>query len=291
MQAIVSASTNATARPLTHPPRMLFPLRSCIRMNTSLMPLTEADPVAMAEQTLTMTATKEHATEPPSVRLPQPEIGPLSTHAAAIVNATTLIDATAGFVKQYMSQPPFDVSHDYTHIERVLRLCTILRLDYEAEHATALDSTLITLTALLHDVGDHKYKPADGTPAPTAQSILLSFSCPPELAAKVDLLTAHVSCTYELAHMDLVDELVRAHPELAIVQDADRLDAIGARGIARAFAYGGAKGRCLDHTVPVVGDKLMGREAMMRTRAGKHMANERCRRLRDFLGWWDEEVV
>jgi uncharacterized protein len=241
----------------------------------------------MAEQTLTMTTTKVHAIKPP-FKIPQP---PPPPEPALSVTHSAIIDATALFVKQYMSQPPFDVSHDYTHIERVLRLCTLLRLDHEAEHATALDSTLITLNALLHDIGDHKYKPSDGSPAPTAQSILLSVSCPPELAATVDLLAAHVSCTYELAHMAEIDALVRAHPELAIVQDADRLDAIGARGIARAFAYGGAKGRCLDQTVPVVGDKLLRREAMMRTRAGKRMASERCRRLRDFLGWWDEEAV
>ena len=151
----------------------------------------------------------------------------------------------------------------------------------------------MTLTALLHDIGDHKYllpKGGKDIPTETAESILLSHSAPSALAATVQKLVSHVSCSHEQAYPEAVAAVLAQYPELAVVQDADRLDAIGAVGIGRAFTYGGANGRTLMETKSVFESKLLMREGMMRTEEGKRMAKERCNRLREFMNWWSEEL-
>lgn len=99
------------------------------------------------------------------------------------------------------------------------------------------------------------------------------------------------------------------HPELAIVQDADRLDALGAVGIARKFTYGGAVqgrmaartrgddasaerrgGKGWEATIEHFSEKLEGLQGMMKTGEGRRLARERTERLRVFRGWWHEEV-
>lgn len=193
-----------------------------------------------------------------------------------------------------MSQPPFDCSHDFSHIQRVVTLANDLANAEQALHPEVpLNTVLIRLTALLHDIGDHKYvMPSyqdQSQPADTAESILLGHSAPSSLASTVQLLVSHVSCSYELAHPAAVAAVLASHSELAIVQDADRLDAIGAVGIGRAFTYGGANGRTLAETRSVFEGKLLLRESMMKTEAGRKVAHERCQRLREFMRWWDEE--
>jgi uncharacterized protein len=81
---------------------------------------------------------------------------------------------------------------------------------------------------------------------------------------------------------------VQEIPELGIVQDADRLDAIGAVGIGRTFTYGGAvrnavqKGRGLQETIEHFTDKLECLEGLMKTTEGRRLAMERTRRLKLF---------
>ncbi|KAK6391338.1 hypothetical protein LTR65_004502 [Meristemomyces frigidus] len=196
--------------------------------------------------------------------------------------------------KRIMSQPPFDTSHDFSHIQRVVELAERLAAaEQTLRPDIQLDLVLVTLTALLHDIGDSKYiLPTEhgNASADTAESILLSHAAPPPLASKVQTLVSHVSCSYELAHPLAVEAVLVEYPELAVVQDADRLDAIGAVGIGRAFTYGGAHGRTLAETRSVFEGKLLMREGMMRTAHGKQIASERCRRLLSFMGWWDEEL-
>ncbi len=99
-----------------------------------------------------------------------------------------------------------------------------------------------------------------------------------------------MSYNTEIKNPALTQRALLAHPELAIVQDADRLDAIGAVGIGRTFTYGGAKGsRSMDDTIDHFTEKLENLEGMMKTEEGRRMAQERTKRLRVFRGWWEEE--
>ena len=79
------------------------------------------------------------------------------------------------------------------------------------------------------------------------------------------------------------------HPELAIVQDADRLDAIGAVGIGRTFSYGATRGKGMEETLRHFEEKLEKLQGMMKTAEGKRLARVRAERLRVFRGWWVDE--
>ena len=212
---------------------------------------------------------------------------------------TTLIANTKAFVKEYMSQ--YDASHDYSHIQRVLALAQHILGVEQRSHPTILyDPTIVTLAALLHDVGDHKYitpSASDETEDPTTlvKSTLISLGAPLEQACYVQTIVKSVSYSHEVLNPTHVRGVLLQHPELAIVQDADRLDAIGAVGIGRTFTYGGAKGRKgagmegMEDTINHFEEKLVHLEGMMKTEEGRRLARVRTQRLRVFKGWWEEE--
>lgn len=195
------------------------------------------------------------------------------------------------YVKDYMSR--YDISHDMTHINRVLALSIdILTKELPFHPRTQLDHRAVVVAALLHDVGDKKYLQPGENAADLLASILKSHNCPPDLATKVCTIVEHVSYSSEVKRPEIVKSMILEHPELAIVQDADRLDAIGAVGIARTFAFGAAKmpDRGLQGCVEHFEEKLERLEGMMKTETGRAMARERTRRLREFRGWWEDEV-
>ena len=212
---------------------------------------------------------------------------------------TVIIAKTKAFVKDYMSH--YDASHDYAHIQRVLALAQhILRKEQECHPCVFYDPTIVMLAALLHDVGDHKYTSASASygaspsedPAAMVKNILISFDAPLSLARYVQTVVKAVSYTHESLNASHVRGVLLQHPELAIVQDADRLDALGAVGIGRTFTYGGAKGRKeggMQDTIAHFGDKLEKLEGLMKTGEGKRLARVRTERLRVFKGWWEEE--
>jgi uncharacterized protein len=195
------------------------------------------------------------------------------------------------YVKQYMSR--FDCSHDFNHVLRVLALAKhILAEELNDNPWKKLQKQAVILAALLHDVGDQKYVQPGEQSEQMIENLLQNLGCPPRFVAKIALIVQHVSYSSEVKRPQLVKAILGAHPELAIVQDADRLDAIGAIGIGRTFAYGTAKAPekglqgCIEHFT----DKLENIEGMMKTETGRRIARERTQRLKDFRQWWAEEA-
>lgn len=123
----------------------------------------------------------------------------------------------------------FDASHDFQHIERVLQNAeTILASEPEA------DREIVQIAVLLHDVSDKKYSDTKENEDALLNSLNLS-----------DDIKLHIKEIIESVSFNGGNEVEAKSIEAKIVRDADRLDAIGAVGIARTFAYGGAKGRKL----------------------------------------------
>ncbi len=119
---------------------------------------------------------------------------------------------------------------------------------------------------------------------------LLSFGAPEDLAIKVQRIVLGVSYSTECKDPAQTRAMIEKYPELAVVQDADRLDAIGAIGIGRTFTFGGAKGaKEMAETIQHFEDKLVKLESMMKTVPGMRMARERTERLETFKSWWEEE--
>lgn len=224
---------------------------------------------------------------------PMPTTKASFTAQNGTVNYEQLIQSVSSYVEEYMSH--YDPSHDYNHIQRVHRLALLI-LEKESQSEAAArpqyNQTLLTLGALLHDVGDRKYLLPGQDSTTLVRDVLLERGCPADLADKVQDLVLHVSFSSEKKDPQKVLDKIAAIPELAIVQDADRLDAIGAVGIARCFTFGGAKmsarglSGCVDHFE----EKLELLESMMKTGTGTQLARERTERLKVFRGWWESET-
>ncbi|PHH85842.1 hypothetical protein CDD83_11100 [Cordyceps sp. RAO-2017] len=194
-----------------------------------------------------------------------------------------LIAKATEYVRAYMAH--YDGSHDFSHIERVLRLALHIQ-----SRTPSTSRRVVTLCALMHDVGDRKYLRPGEDPTRLVRDVLRSLGADDDLADKVQAVCLGVSYSSEVKDPARAAALLAAHPELAVVQDADRLDAIGAVGIGRAFAFGGAKGRPMGQTIDHFDDKLLHLEAMMKTETGRLLARERTERLRTMKAWWREET-
>ena len=139
---------------------------------------------------------------------------------------------TEAYVRERMTGE--GTGHDWWHVDRVRR--TALRLARE-ERA---DLYVVELAALLHDVADHKFHGGDETAGPRAAREWLGG------LGVADEVVEHVAAIIaELSFKGAGVPTPMSTPEGAVVQDADRLDAIGAIGVARAFAYGGSRARAL----------------------------------------------
>ena len=209
-----------------------------------------------------------------------------------------VVARTAAHVRALLGKDA--TGHDWWHVERVRRLA--LRIGAEE----GADPFVVELAALLHDVADWKFHGGDEEAgARAARGWLEGLGVEP---AVVDHVAAIVR---DLSFKGAGVATPMASREGAVMQDADRLDAIGAVGIARAFAYGGARGRALhDPEVPPVlhatagayktaggptinhfHEKLLLLKDRMNTDAGRRLAEERHRfveaYLERFLAEWD----
>ncbi|KAJ5278665.1 hypothetical protein N7478_004037 [Penicillium angulare] len=217
-----------------------------------------------------------------------------------------LYDSMSTFVHTCMSG--HDPSHNPPHVHRVVNLAMrILSAEQSLHPETSHSAAVVKLAALLHDIGDRKYisnipsTDSDGPldPKTMVEHALLQQGADAALASKVQTIVSHVSYSTECKDPAVVRELIDGgFGELAIVQDADRLDAIGAVGIGRCFVFLGAQGKkfagengwVMGNAIEHFGDKLEKLEGMMKTETGRRMARERTERITAFKGWWEEEM-
>lgn len=181
----------------------------------------------------------------------------------------------------------FDASHDWQHIERVLQNAKQIMVQESA------DPFLVELAVLLHDVSDPKYIQEGKDPE---REILGSLGLSSEHRSQISQIIREVS--FKGGNGESATSI-----EAMVVQDADRLDAIGAVGIARTFAYGGSKGRKLYNwaekprynmteqeyrekptsSATHFYEKLLLLKNGMNTETGKHIADERHQFMLSFL--------
>lgn len=206
-----------------------------------------------------------------------------------LLDSDPLLRSVVCFVRQYMSQN--DASHNFEHIQRVVNLSQYI-YSHSADHFRQhLDIRLITLSALLHDVGDRKYLKSGEDPFTMIYTLLRTLGAPEDLAARVQAICLGVSYSSEVRDPERTRRLISLHPELAVVQDADRLDSIGAIGVGRCFTFSGARtdSSSMEEAMGQVETRLLRVNEMMKTDVGRRLAKERTRRLRTFRDWWREE--
>ncbi len=143
-----------------------------------------------------------------------------------------IIQNTINFVKEELQNA--EGGHDWFHIERVYKNALLIS---ESEN---VDKTVVSLGALLHDIADSKFHNGDETVGPRkAGQFLKSQNISEEIIVQVIKIIENVSFKGGNKEQEFHSK------ELEVVQDADRLDALGAIGIARTFNYGGFKNRKL----------------------------------------------
>ncbi|HSB92755.1 MAG TPA: HD domain-containing protein [Flavitalea sp.] len=201
-----------------------------------------------------------------------------------------IIDKAAAFVKATLLNA--EGGHDWFHIYRVWKNAIAL-----AKEETA-DMFVVQLAALLHDIADAKFHNGDDAIGPaTAGKFLLEEGVESNVVHHVQNIIANIS------FKGGQHTLTFNSKELDIVQDADRLDAIGAIGIARAFSYGGFKNRRMydpeirptlnmdqlayrNSQAPTINhfyEKLLLLKDRMNTAAGKKMAERRHEFMKEYL--------
>ena len=208
------------------------------------------------------------------------------------------IPQTINFVKLTLADA--EAGHDWFHIERVYKTTLTINATENG------DELVVSLAALLHDIADPKFNNGDEEIGPNkAEGFLNSINVDRAIVNHVKLIIQNMS------FKNSFDLGAFTSKEMQIVQDADRLDAIGAIGIARAFTYGGFKNRVLydpsiapvvEHskesykntTAPTINhfyEKLLLLKDMMNTETGKAIALQRHQfmlgYLEQFYGEWE----
>lgn len=144
----------------------------------------------------------------------------------------TIINQTIQFVKKTLAGA--EAGHDWFHIERVYKNAQAINTVERADELT------VALAALLHDIADAKFNNGDEEIGPKiAGDFLNTLDLEAPVIEHVQQIIKNLSYKASLGLVTFQSK------ELDVVQDADRLDAIGAIGIARAFTYGGYKNRVL----------------------------------------------
>jgi len=201
-----------------------------------------------------------------------------------------LIARAEELVKTHMAQ--YDPSHDWAHVNRVRN--TALRIGRSLDPLP--DMLVVELAALFHDMADAKYGPTSSLPTILSPFLshpsTISLLTPPQISL-INQIIPSVSWSTEkkLRASGGWDEWHETCVELHAVQDADRLDAVGAVGVMRCAAYSGAKGRVLLDVDNQQGEsaeghfheKLLRIKDRMKTDFGKEEAERRHITMLAFL--------
>lgn len=166
--------------------------------------------------------------------------------------------------------------HDTAHSLRVYKNALEI-----AENEPGCDMTVVSLAALLHDVDDHKL--FDHENNENAREFLSNSGVSNE---KIEEICSVINSVSFSKNRGKKPETL----EGKIVQDADRLDAMGAIGIARTFAYGGEHGRSIEESVMHFHEKLLFLKDEMNTESARKIADSRHAFLEEFLSHYYEEI-
>lgn len=201
-----------------------------------------------------------------------------------------IISQTISFVQKTLQDA--EGGHDWFHIERVYKNSLLIAKE------EIVDEFIVSLGALLHDIADAKFHNGDETVGPkVAREFLESLQVDTDVIVHVENIISNIS--FKGGNFDQKF----TSPELDVIQDADRLDAIGAIGIARCFNYGGFKNRKLydpaiptnlnmtkeeykKSTTPTINhfyEKLLLLKDKMNTKTGKKIAAQRHEYMEQFL--------
>lgn len=213
------------------------------------------------------------------------------------MDSQQIVKNTIQFVKETLKDA--EGGHDWFHIQRVLNNAKLIAKDEN------VDLFVVQLGALLHDIADAKFYDGDESIGPKkARSFLEDQKVSEEVIAHVENIIKYISFKSSLS-----DGPLFTSPELDVIQDADRLDAIGAIGIARCFNYGGFKNRVLyDPSIPSnlnmtkeeykksasptinhFYEKLLLLKDKMNTDVGRRIARNRHVYMEDFLAQFYDE--
>ncbi|PWJ41875.1 HD domain-containing protein [Sediminitomix flava] len=207
-----------------------------------------------------------------------------------------IIENTIAYVKESLAEA--EGGHDWWHIYRVWKTAKTIAKE------ESVDLLVVELGALLHDIADSKFHDGDEEIGPKkATEFLKSQQVDEDVIAHVVNIIKHIS--FKGGN----EKQMFKSPELDVVQDADRLDAIGAIGIARTFNYGGFKGRELYNpevkpnlnmskeeykksTAPTINhfyEKLLLLKDRMNTAKGKEIAEQRHSFMENYLEQFYDE--
>lgn len=214
------------------------------------------------------------------------------------MNENKIISDTINFVKKKLVAA--EGGHDWYHTERVLNNAKLIAKTEKA------DNFIVALGALLHDIADAKFHEGDETIGPKiAREFLFEKNVDTSIIEHVVKIIENISFKSSLSEKPTKFTSI----ELEIVQDADRLDAIGAIGIARCFNYGGFKNREIYNpeikpnlnmtkeeykksTAPTINhfyEKLLLLKDKMNTKTGRKLAEKRHVFMEKFLNQFYKE--
>jgi uncharacterized protein len=207
-----------------------------------------------------------------------------------VLDNNSLISNTIDYVRKELAGA--EAGHDWWHIERVWKNARKIAA------SETVNLLIVELGALLHDIADAKFHDGDENIGPAkARNFLASEGTDESVINEVEMIIRHISFKGGNFNKTYTSK------ELDVVQDADRLDALGAIGIARAFQYGGFKNREIYNpgipadlymdkeaykksTAPTINhfyEKLLLLKDRMNTNTGKQMAEERHSFMEQYL--------